>query len=130
VNWTYNQRHAPQLVLPGLYIGSLQVSRSLPELRERGITHIIHACDSDGRPLPSSLTTMHSYNTSRHSLAAFSDASQFCRLAWANGSNVLIYCLTGIDASPVIAVAIIMEMTGMACVDAMHWVQMRRRCTN
>ncbi|KAI9597692.1 hypothetical protein BDF19DRAFT_282492 [Syncephalis fuscata] len=84
---------------------------------------------SDGGPVIE-LKTIDIYDRGRHSLAAFSDASQFCRLAWANGSNVLIYCLTGIDASPVIAVAIIMEMTGMACVDAMHWVQMRRRCTN
>ncbi|RKP25649.1 protein-tyrosine phosphatase-like protein, partial [Syncephalis pseudoplumigaleata] len=137
--WTYDQRRTMQLLLPGLYLGSFWTSRSLATLREHHITHVLHACDTNGRPLPTSLAATHQaielkildiYDRGRHSFAAFVEAVQFCRDAWAQHGTVLVYCLTGIDASAVIATAIVMNMTGMSHTDAMHWVKMRRRCAD
>jgi protein-tyrosine phosphatase len=70
------------------------------------------------------------YHQNNHSFAVFNEAIQFCRMAWVQHGNVLIYCLTGIDASAVIATSIVMNMTGMSHMDAMYWVKMRRRCTD
>ncbi|KAI8058447.1 protein-tyrosine phosphatase-like protein [Syncephalis plumigaleata] len=153
VEWRYEHRNNAQLLLPGLYLGSLQMSRSLPRLRAHHITHVIHACDSRGRALPASLANASTdngndntiqandaasiqlkvldiYHQDNHTFAVFNEAVQFCRMAWAQHGNVLIYCLTGIDASAVIATAIVMNMTGMSHTDAMYWVKMRRRCAD
>lgn len=47
IDWRYEMRREAQEILPGLYIGPYQASRSKESLSKLGITHVV--CISDTR---------------------------------------------------------------------------------
>ncbi|RKP06074.1 protein-tyrosine phosphatase-like protein [Thamnocephalis sphaerospora] len=146
LDWSYGARNGAQCLLPNLYLGSQAVARSLPALRELGVTHIIcvrdpvegafvrpffetYASVTDGGPPFQYRTLDFSEKRSERILKEFSEATQFCREVWRQAAVtgrpgvVLIHCLTGIEAGAAVAIGVVMELTGMSCRDATQWVK-------
>ncbi|KAH9854757.1 phosphatases II [Lenzites betulinus] len=136
VEWTYEMRRQCQEILPYLYLGPLQASKSLETLQSLGITHIVCIRDAKEafsvRPrFPDNFKYMVldvQDNEEQNLIRLFPPAKQFIDEAIAQGGCVLVHCNGGISLSPSFVVMYVMQHHGLAWEDALHLVQNRRYC--
>ncbi|CAL1713355.1 unnamed protein product [Somion occarium] len=114
--WTYEMRRQCQEILPGLYLGPLQVSKSLETLQSYGVTHIL--CIRDAQEAFSD----------QNLIKLFPQAKEFIDQARLAGGRALVHCNGGISLSPSFVVMYVMQEVGLSWEDALHMVQNRRYC--
>ncbi|KAI0785219.1 phosphatases II [Abortiporus biennis] len=134
--WTYEMRRQCQEILPGLYLGPLQASKSLDTLRNLGITHIV--CIRDAKEAFSVRPRFEDHfrymvldvedNEEQNLIRLFPGAKQFIDNAILHGGRVLVHCNGGISLSPAFVVMYVMQYHKLSWEDALHMVQNRRYC--
>ncbi|KAI0766397.1 phosphatases II [Trametes elegans] len=136
VEWTYEMRRKCQEILPGLFLGPLQASKSLEALQSLGITHIVCIRDAKEafsvRPrFPDKFKYMVldvQDSEEQNLIRLFPQAKQFIDEAIAAGGRALVHCNGGISLSPAFVVMYVMQHHGLSWEDALHLVQNRRYC--
>ncbi|KAI0356429.1 phosphatases II [Trametes cingulata] len=136
VEWTYEMRRQCQEILPGLFLGPLQASKSLDTLRNLGITHIVCIRDAKEafsvRPrFPDQFQYMVldvQDSEEQNLIRLFPQAKQFIDEAIVQGGRVLVHCNGGISLSPAFVVMYVMQRHGLSWEEALHLVQNRRYC--
>ncbi|CAL1713354.1 unnamed protein product [Somion occarium] len=134
--WTYEMRRQCQEILPGLYLGPLQVSKSLETLQSYGVTHILCIRDAQEafsvRPrFPDHFQYMTldvRDNEDQNLIKLFPQAKEFIDQARLAGGRALVHCNGGISLSPSFVVMYVMQEVGLSWEDALHMVQNRRYC--
>ncbi|EIW59595.1 phosphatases II [Trametes versicolor FP-101664 SS1] len=136
VEWTYEMRRQCQEILPRLYLGPLQASKSLDTLLSLGITHVV--CIRDAKEAFSvrpRFADRFQYmvldvqdNEEQNLIRLFPQAKQFIDTAISQGGCVLVHCNGGISLSPAFVVMYVMQHHGLSWEDALHLVQNRRYC--
>ncbi|KAI0826874.1 phosphatases II [Trametes gibbosa] len=136
VEWTYEMRRQCQEILPHLYLGPLQASKSLETLQSLGITHIV--CIRDAKEAFSVRPRFPDHfqymvldvqdNEEQNLIRLFPQAKQFIDEAIAQGGCALVHCNGGISLSPAFVVMYVMQHLGLSWEDALHLVQNRRYC--
>ncbi|KDQ62208.1 hypothetical protein JAAARDRAFT_30108 [Jaapia argillacea MUCL 33604] len=136
VEWRYEMRRECQEILPNLWLGPFQVSKSLPTLQTLGVTHIVCIRDAKEafsvRPrFPESfiyLVLDVEDNEEQNLIRLFPLAKQFIDNAIASGGRVLVHCNGGISLSPAFVVMFVMQHHQLSWENALHYVQNRRYC--
>ncbi|KAH9933142.1 phosphatases II [Epithele typhae] len=136
VEWSYEMRRQCQEILPHLFLGPLQASKSIEILQSLGITHIVCIRDSKEafsvRPrFPESFAYLVldvQDSEEQNLISLFPGAKKFIDEAIANGGSVLVHCNGGISLSPSFVVMYVMQYYGLSWEDALHMVQNRRYC--
>ncbi|KAH9841506.1 phosphatases II [Rhodofomes roseus] len=136
VEWSYEMRRQCQEILPGLLLGPLQASKSLPILQELGVTHIV--CIRDAKEAFSVRPRFPEHfrymvldvqdSEEQNLIRLFPQAKQFIDEAVAAGGRVLVHCNGGISLSPAFVVMYVMQHHNLSWEDALHLVQNRRYC--
>jgi len=134
--WTYEMRRQCQEILPGLFLGPLQASKSLDTLKSLGITHIVCIRDAKEafsvRPrFPDQFEYMVldvEDNEEQNLIRLFPQAKVFIDKAIAQGGRALVHCNGGISLSPAFVVMYVMQYHQLSWEDALHMVQNRRYC--
>ncbi|KAF8583323.1 phosphatases II [Ramaria rubella] len=136
IEWRYEMRRECQEIIPGLYLGPFQVSKSLETLQHLGITHIV--CIRDAKEAFSVkprfperiryLVLDVEDSEEQNLIRLFPGAKQFIYEAIATGGSVLVHCNGGISLSPAFVVMFVMEHHHLGYEDALHMVQNRRYC--
>ncbi|TCD62304.1 hypothetical protein EIP91_007071 [Steccherinum ochraceum] len=134
--WSYDMRRRCQEILPHLYLGPLQASKSLETLQALGITHIL--CIRDAKeafavrprfPDNFKYMTLNVEDSEEQNLIRlFPQAKEFIDIGAAQGGRTLVHCNGGISLSPAFVVMYVMQHYQMAWEDALHMVQNRRYC--
>lgn len=134
--WTYEMRRQCQEILPGLYLGPLQASKSLEALQSLHITHIV--CIRDAKeafsvrprfPDQFRYMVLDVEDTEEQNLIRlFPGAKEFIDQAISQGGRVLVHCNGGISLSPAFVVMYVMQYHRLSWEDALHMVQNRRYC--
>jgi len=136
VEWSYEMRRQCQEILPSLFLGPLQASKSLEVLQSLGITHIVCIRDAKEafsvRPrFPDRLQYMVldvEDSEEQNLIRLFPQAKQFIDNAVAQGGRVLVHCNGGISLSPSFVVMYVMQHFQLSWEEALHMVQNRRYC--
>ncbi|KAK7682407.1 hypothetical protein QCA50_014612 [Cerrena zonata] len=134
--WTYEMRRQCQEILPGLFLGPLQVSKSLEQLQSYGISHILCIRDAQEafsvRPrFPDNFKYMTldvRDNEDQNLISLFPGAKLFIDQARKEGGRALVHCNGGISLSPAFVVMYVMQDIGISWEDALSLVQNRRYC--
>ncbi|KAM5534952.1 hypothetical protein V8D89_011325 [Ganoderma adspersum] len=136
VEWTYEMRRQCQEILPHLFLGPLQASKSLDTLKSLGITHIV--CIRDAKEAFSVRPRFPEHfqymvldvqdSEEQNLIRLFPQAKQFIDDAIAKGGCVLVHCNGGISLSPSFVVMYVMQFYNLSWEDALHLVQNRRYC--
>ncbi|TFK91956.1 phosphatases II [Polyporus arcularius HHB13444] len=136
VEWTYEMRRQCQEILPRLFLGPLQASKSLEALQSLGITHVV--CIRDAKEAFSVRPRFPEHfhymvldvqdSEEQNLIRLFPQAKQFIDDAIAKGGCVLVHCNGGISLSPSFVVMYTMQYYGLSWEDALHLVQNRRYC--
>ncbi|KAJ3491103.1 hypothetical protein NLI96_g949 [Meripilus lineatus] len=134
--WTYEMRRQCQEILPNLFLGPLQASKSLEALKSLGITHILCIRDAKEafsvRPrFPEQFRYMVldvEDNEEQNLIRLFPRAKEFIDNALARGGRALVHCNGGISLSPAFVVMYVMQYYRLSWEDALHLVQNRRYC--
>ncbi|PIL22602.1 hypothetical protein GSI_15292 [Ganoderma sinense ZZ0214-1] len=136
IEWTYEMRRQCQEILPHLFLGPLQASKSLDTLKSLGITHIV--CIRDAKEAFSVRPRFPEHfqymvldvqdSEEQNLIRLFPQAKQFIDDAIAKGGCVLVHCNGGISLSPSFVVMYVMQFYNLSWEDALHLVQNRRYC--
>ncbi|EJF63367.1 phosphatases II [Dichomitus squalens LYAD-421 SS1] len=136
VEWTYEMRRQCQEILPHLFLGPLQASKSLDTLKSFGITHIV--CIRDAKEAFSVRPRFPEHfqymvldvqdSEEQNLIRLFPQAKQFIDEAISKGGSVLVHCNGGISLSPSFVVMYVMQYYNLSWEDALHLVQNRRYC--
>lgn len=136
VEWSYEMRRKCQEILPSLFLGPLQASKSLELLQSLGITHIV--CIRDAKEAFSvrpRFSDRFQYmvldvedSEEQNLIRLFPQAKQFIDNAVAKGGRVLVHCNGGISLSPSFVVMYVMQHFQLSWEEALHMVQNRRYC--
>lgn len=136
MEWKYEMRRECQEIIPGLYLGPFQASKSIETLRQLGISHIVCIRDAkEAFSVKARFPEQFRYlvldvedNEEQNLIRLFPEAKQFIYDAIAGGGRVLVHCNGGISLSPAFVVMFVMEHHQMGYEDALHMVQNRRYC--
>ncbi|KAL5501603.1 hypothetical protein ACEPAH_8863 [Sanghuangporus vaninii] len=136
VEWRYEMRRECQEILPNVFLGPFQASKSLETLKRIGITHIV--CIRDAKEAFSVKPRFPDHfiylvldvqdNEEQNLIGLFPRAKQFIDEAILSGGRVLVHCNGGISLSPAFVVMYVMQYYQMSWEDALHTVQNRRYC--
>ncbi|THH31176.1 hypothetical protein EUX98_g3009 [Antrodiella citrinella] len=134
--WSYDMRRRCQEILPHLFLGPLQASKSLETLQALGITHIL--CIRDVKeafavrprfPEKFQYMTLNVEDTEEQNLIRmFPDAKEFIDSGARQNGRTLVHCNGGISLSPAFVVMYVMQHYQLSWEDALHLVQNRRYC--
>ncbi|KAH8104499.1 phosphatases II [Cristinia sonorae] len=134
--WSYDMRRRCQEILPHLFLGPLQASKSLETLQSLGITHIL--CIRDAKeafavrprfPDQFQYMTLNVEDSEEQNLIRlFPQAREFIDNAARGGGRTLVHCNGGISLSPAFVVMYVMQHHMLSWEDALHMVQNRRYC--
>jgi len=134
--WSYDMRRRCQEILPHLYLGPLQASKSLETLQRLGITHIL--CIRDAKeafavrprfPDQFQYMTLNVEDSEEQNLIRlFPQAKEFIDSGAGKGGRTLVHCNGGISLSPAFVVMYVMQHHQLSWEDALHLVQNRRYC--
>ncbi|KAI9227513.1 MAG: protein-tyrosine phosphatase-like protein [Piptocephalis tieghemiana] len=149
--WSRKDRYTAQEVSPGIFLGPSLLSKNPDFLTNLGITHLL-GIQSDGPealPMPSpptsgqfpslslalpstiligNLDSQPSFTSSL--LPILIQAIEFARQVRLQGGTLLIHCTTGMDQSPLVTAAILIDSSQgqMDWLDAVEHVRIQRRC--
>ncbi|KAL5520019.1 hypothetical protein ACEPAG_1679 [Sanghuangporus baumii] len=136
IEWRYEMRRECQEILPNVFLGPFQASKSLETLKRIGITHIV--CIRDAKEAFSVKPRFPDHfiylvldvqdNEEQNLIGLFPRAKQFIDEAILGGGRVLVHCNGGISLSPAFVVMYVMQYYQMSWEDALHTVQNRRYC--
>jgi atypical dual specificity phosphatase len=118
------------LLLPGLYVGSLRDAQDKEELKRHNIKYVISILDFE-RILPD-------FDEKTHLVIKLSDSPQenilphipivneFIHRARLSGANVLIHCLVGVSRSICFAAAYLLSCTKLSYPAAIAYIESKR----
>ncbi|RHY02896.1 hypothetical protein DYB26_005327 [Aphanomyces astaci] len=114
---THHALTFPNDVVPGfLYLGNVWQASQPEVLRKMGITHVMSICENGpSHPMPR-ITYMNVPPASLHD--AFDGVYAFLKKARKAGGKVLINCVSGVSASPTLAVYYLMRSERISLVQA------------
>ncbi|KAE9555151.1 hypothetical protein FO519_001646 [Halicephalobus sp. NKZ332] len=126
------QRRGMDLLLPGLFVGSLRDAQETDELRKHEIKFIVSVLDFD-RELD-----FDSEKDTKRLIIKLSDdgiediiqhipvVNDFIHAARLSGGSVLIHCLVGVSRSICIAAAYLMSVTKLSYAATLAYIETRR----
>lgn len=136
MEWRYEMRRECQEILPGLFLGPFQASKSLDTLQRLGITHIV--CIRDKKEAFSVRPRFPDHfqylvldvedSEGQNLIRLFPEVDRFILQAFEQRGKVLAHCNGGISLSPAFVVMFVMQHCRLAWEDALHLVQNRRYC--
>ncbi|KAI0072030.1 phosphatases II [Panus rudis PR-1116 ss-1] len=134
--WSYEMRRQCQEILPGLYLGPMQASKSLETLQSLGITHILCIRDAkESFSVRPRFPELFKYmvldvqdNEDQNLIRLFPGAKEFIDNALASGGRALVHCNGGISLSPAFVVMYVMQHFNLTWENALQLVQNRRYC--
>ncbi|KAI8875460.1 phosphatases II [Backusella circina FSU 941] len=137
--WHYEMRREIQEIIPGLFLGPFSSCRSVEELQQAGITHILCFIDENEQRLfrTQHLSSNFIYQTVaitdsnlQNIIPFFGQTTQWIADALAQNGKVIACCSGGLSRSPTFVIAYIMETFGLEAIQAYHFVQNKRLCIN
>eukprot|EP01126_Amoeba_proteus_P020425 TRINITY_DN2077_c0_g1_i21.p1 TRINITY_DN2077_c0_g1~~TRINITY_DN2077_c0_g1_i21.p1 ORF type:complete len:263 (-),score=46.67 TRINITY_DN2077_c0_g1_i21:72-860(-) len=120
------KNHKPDLILEGLYLGSIMDTRSIVTLRELGIKRILSVCSEDVYKHPEILYKKIDLqdDMNQQLLSVLPECFEFIDLI--NCGNVLVHCVRGISRSASVVIAYMMVHRGMPLKEAHKFVKSKR----
>jgi len=126
------QRRGMDLLLPGLFVGSLRDAQELDELRRHGIKFIVSVLDfdreldfdseKDTKRLIIKLSDDGKENIIEH-IPVINDFIHSARLS---GGSVLVHCLVGVSRSICISAAYLMSITKLSYATTLAHIEAKR----
>ncbi len=119
----------PQMLEPGLFLGSAESARNVDVLVKLGITHILNAATAREKLAPDQfkyLTLELQDTADQEMLPAFDAAHAFIAEAVDSGGAVLIHCQAGVSRSVTIAASFLIAHHRMTSAEALQFVQSKR----
>mmetsp|Transcript_1640 Transcript_1640/g.3529 ORF Transcript_1640/g.3529 Transcript_1640/m.3529 type:complete len:186 (+) Transcript_1640:3278-3835(+) len=123
----------PNLIIPGLYLGSVAAAQSSYSLRSLGITHILTVADAIPPKFPRRIEYKIVEVTDEETTALlpyFDECVEFIQKAIADGGSVLVHCLAGVSRSATIVTAYLMKVEGMDLNQALKHIRQKRPLAN
>jgi len=108
-------------VVPGIYVGDVFAAHNVPELKRRGITHIVNAVLGVPPAFLDEFKYLHVplIDCATESVMVhFNQTCKFIEEAIASGSKVLVHCMRGVSRSATIAAAFLMYQRGVSSLEA------------
>uniref|UniRef100_H2Z832 Tyrosine-protein phosphatase domain-containing protein n=1 Tax=Ciona savignyi TaxID=51511 RepID=H2Z832_CIOSA len=140
MDWKYSQRRDMQLILPGLYLGPLQVAckSNLQCLLDHKISHIVCVRENMEKKFvrpnfPDTfkyLTVLVQDNPCENIMTHFAVVNSFIDDALENNGVILVHGNAGISRSATLVIAYVMQKFGMPSDEAYMYVRDRRFCIN
>ncbi|PWN49892.1 phosphatases II [Violaceomyces palustris] len=136
MEWRYEMRRDCQEIIPGLYLGPLESSKSLTKLQSLGITSVLILRAPHEEPFlrprfPEELTYLILQVEDKeveNLIRIYPSVRGFLLSEMAKGGKVLVHDDGGISRAPAVVVMFIMEQRRMTYESAMAFVQSRRYC--
>lgn len=118
----------PDMILPGLWLGSLESARNRHFLLRRGITHVLSIIECEASFFPELFTYKHISardHDSEDLSAIFEEAIAFIDEGRQKG-GVVVHCAMGVSRSASLVIAYVMKSKKMCFADAYHFVKKHR----
>lgn len=118
----------PDLIIPGLWLGSLEAARNRHFLIRHGVTHVLSILECECSFYPGLFQYKH-ISAKDHSdqdlTSVFEDAAAFIDEGIARG-GVVVHCVMGISRSASLVIAYVMRTKKMSYKDAYELVKKQR----
>ncbi|RKP12563.1 hypothetical protein BJ684DRAFT_895, partial [Piptocephalis cylindrospora] len=127
-DWSRGDRYTAQEIIPGLLLGPTSLTKKTELLARLGVTHLLGVQQTGTEELsipspptsgqfssltlpfsPSLIGASDAPTMANPVLPTIMQAIDFSRQVRLQGGTLLVHCLTGMDQSPVIAAAILMD---------------------
>lgn len=119
----------PNLIVAGLYLGSIAAAQSSFSIRSLGITHILTVADSIQPKFPKRIHyKIVEVTDEDHTplLPHFDECVEFIQRAISEGGSVLVHCLAGVSRSASVVAAYLMKVEEMALNEALKHIRQKR----
>ncbi|KAH3744091.1 dual specificity protein phosphatase [Pelomyxa schiedti] len=125
-------QHTPDLIVQGLYLGSVHATHDPEELAYLGITHVL---DVGVQPLTKAPSITYLYLEVRDIpqediISKFPSSNEFIDSALQSGGRVLVHCAAGQSRSPSFIIAYLMQHHHMSLQQALTHTKSARLCVS